>query len=1570
MAERQKAWMPRELDHPEAFFRAIKPEDYTRLGIAPQDVPVGTFAAHDHPTFLPSRSGGNAYGLGLIEQGALSRADLDFLESIDFQSMTELRRHARQLNTIYHKLGLLIRYTTTGVPYYLIPLNLVAHSIQDVKTKADEVERFVIQHILEARVERLDIGLMTAANDLMVHELTARFSSHRIFLFDTLAKLRSWRTPLDVIILPKDPFAYLLEQPLPEALPQARAVNRQQLKNYVSYLLGKINDILEENGCFILAANAPCPDSDLLCRVLFKSEVELKRFLLFTHVFKTRQEYQAERSDHRVHLCDLYTYLNHFPFAEGHVKRLLNQHKVEEMSLEQVAALPFLNIRPRQPYVKNLQTHMEKALAIYFSAQGLFRKGPEGHRRYWQERLELDQEVPANLLFYLGKPRQSAMTLLMLEQQARNSGMMGCSLPLVAEYRNSFRYVLDVLQALSQIRERSFATLPELERNRLSNPFETRHPHYHGFHAILRLMQQIPKLERICEALDPEQGSGRLTPVLENLPKLSLHGFSPAELQELLLIVVGHTTMSRIAFGKLPEKTLKPITDKSSAGKYRHMVELLRVCRLMSMAEVAAALGKAFTREQARELFLLYDDAIRVATDPHMTWDKLRDMRISALGGVRNLALREMMKFFNLFEFLDKWQELQSKGPHQREVLCDYDQEKLKKLEAVLALSQVAEGFQQQFMGDPISRQSFFFRQFLNSEFHGTGHLFPQLGPEAGFVLLWITVAVAERHIINFNPLLSRVSQDRTELRIDKARQALLRIPVERLQAGFFEELRQALAESDHAFLFDTGLRLSNNTETRAIDVSFVDFDENLKQLEVLLSHLESQKFRGISLKNLRDMERLFTELESFHQYMQQKGCILVCATDDDLIVKNRTLQHLEDKLRQVFLAQIFIPEEIHDAISALAAHCPKILGFVLPEFHAFGNLVEIWPTRQKQSLGAYVMRCLQKFQALITKDRSSFQDSNLLYQLAKQEFGALAEESIGASHAQMEMLENLVDRIQQWPMLYQVFMLALLFQDIGKVERYSRDLSAVERFQKHAEQGAAVLERSSVLARYYPDPRVQQLVLQLVRHHGLIGHVIQGEEPFTILENITADGDERLLDAFVLHAILAAAAVEEGLLAADLLDSFLFIRSRALEIIKSASDWTSWLREVLRDKGHAILADDLGETGQGLISIVTEQDQDGVAAVAAEDDDKALWRGRQMAAFERLLRLMNAHRVDYQDIQMAQLQIPVAFIYHKKKLKSLGPAGFERQLNQGLKILQAVASLSAEVRRYLLDCLDHLGGRMRVYDFYPLTRFLTVEESLKLLLFGFQAFHRQYGSEARGGLVSFRSLSQHIVHRQADLQSMLRDLPSPDNLFDQELQRIIGDDSAGIVFQASKVEQATQVSFKYPVELDSMIEYLEHLWTHEALLKHYQVMTQELQKLPYYAHDYEKRLQKAFKKQRKRINDHFLKRLQERLGKVTDFAGLQVIRLELQENNSLAGFTEEQRLLLEEILEAKSNALRDEYLDRLSQAIHAVRSREDLEQYWQTIKTELYAYRVFVGIEYESLIAGLIDRQMAADGD
>ena len=203
-------------DQQRTNFRLLDPEDYARLGIDPEDVPIGTFAAEDHPTFLPSRFGGNAYGLGVVEQGALSAADTAFLEGLDLQDAEAVGRQARRLNAIFQKLGLLIRFSHTGKSYYLIPINLVAQSLQEITSTADEIERLIIQFIFETRTERLAIGLLTRSHDLLVHELTARLSAHRIFLFESIDRLSSWRIPLDIVILPKDPFEYLLEQKLPK----------------------------------------------------------------------------------------------------------------------------------------------------------------------------------------------------------------------------------------------------------------------------------------------------------------------------------------------------------------------------------------------------------------------------------------------------------------------------------------------------------------------------------------------------------------------------------------------------------------------------------------------------------------------------------------------------------------------------------------------------------------------------------------------------------------------------------------------------------------------------------------------------------------------------------------------------------------------------------------------------------------------------------------------------------------------------------------------------------------------------------------------------------------------------------------------------------------------------------------------------------------------------------------------------------------------------------------------------------------------------------------------------------
>jgi len=308
-----------------------------------------------------------------------------------------------------------------------------------------------------------------------------------------------------------------------------------------------------------------------------------------------------------IHLADLHYFLNRFALFEPQLRRLLDHQKPEDLSVEEIDQLPRLNLRLPQTFVKNPEKQWKWIFEPYFTTGQLVKKSSRQHQEYWQARLEIGRALPENLYVFVGQPRQPEVTQASLEDALKTSGMQGCDLDLVAKYRDSFDYVLEVLKILAKIRDHEFPKLSELERSRLSNPFYNRNE---SFNAVIELMNQTPKLERIRQILNPENIEGPVTPILENLSKLCLHGLTAPLLKEILLIMVGYSPMSRIVFGKLSEKTLRSITDRAREDNYRDIVDLLRVCRLMSMAEIAATLGESFTGEQAKELYRLYDDAI------------------------------------------------------------------------------------------------------------------------------------------------------------------------------------------------------------------------------------------------------------------------------------------------------------------------------------------------------------------------------------------------------------------------------------------------------------------------------------------------------------------------------------------------------------------------------------------------------------------------------------------------------------------------------------------------------------------------------------------------------------------------------------------------------------------------------------------------------------------------------------------------------------------------------------------------------------------------------------------------
>ncbi|ROQ90833.1 hypothetical protein [Desulfosoma caldarium] len=1562
-----------ENQHPEqkncgSPFQIIRPEEYAFYGIDPQDIPIGTFAAHDHPSFLMSRYGGNAYGFGLVEQNKLSPDDYDFLERIDLNDRQSIIRHADRLNDIYKKLGLLMRFSRRGTRYYLIPINLVAQSVQDVRAKAEAVEKVIADHARATGSERLDVALFTTSQDLIAHDLAARLSHHRLAIVDDIRKLRAWRSPFDVAVFPRDPCEYLIGQPLPK--PKQSARKKRRLFRYAGYVAGKVYDLLESSGRVLVLADSPwCVAKAGQYLVEFLSEEEFKKFLLFSHIYKTHQRYSSQKHPVSVHPLDFHFYVHNDPINIDFARETLGVPHPFDLAPKDIDRLPHLDHPLPHPYRKRRALAWEKAFAPYFDMHLVDAVTTRMPSQDWLKRLRVpDKAWPNNVGVFTGTPRPVSVSRQEVEERAKKSGMMGCHPTLTASYRNSFRYVADVLRALIQIRDGRFGPVGEVERDRLINPFRRKELSEQAFLPVRQLLRQLDKLQAIEETLNPDHLEGPSTPVLENLEKLALHGFTPAQLTEMVLIVTGHSAMSRIVLGKMPARNLKPLTDAATDSPAHTVVDKLRICRLMSVAEIAASFGHPLTSVQIDEVFRIYHDAVRVATNPQMDWHALEDQRISEMGGVQYKALREMLKFFNLFEYLNTWYELLDKGPFEREVFCDYDPDKLRQVEQVLQLASMVDRFRSHLHDSSIPRQTFFFRQFLQTEFHGTGHLFPSLGPKCGLKLLWVTVQVSPHRIVNFNPLLAAVPPGKMALRLEKIRQALEKLPVETMPWKELDGLRKTLLKGKPIFLHNSGLRLTYNAATKAIDVSYVDVQENVELIEKLLSKFESCKLKEVSLQEVTQLERLFSEISSYKQYLYEEG-----RSEADVHQEGPPspsfmglrLSSIENRIRHVFLSQILVPEEIFDTVSLLVEHCPNVLRFVMPDLHHLGQLMENRPTRKRQSVGSYIMRCLEKFQALILKDRENFQDVTTYYQMAKNEFGPLATEDNGAKHHQLEILEHFLERIdQERPALTQALTLALLFQDLGKLETYTEESKILERIWTHAERSVRILQQHRTLSQYNLSKEVQDLTLELIRHHGLIGHVIQGSEPITAIELLTQANDKDLLDTFVLHAILAAASVEEGLMTEDLLDLFLEYRHGCLHVMKTGGSWYAHCREKMRHKGQASLH--ASESAPQLLPLTPPakvsaymDSQDG------NEDDEMLWRGRQIEAFERLLRLMGVPWVDFHDLQMASMNVPVAFIHHQKGLRSVGLHHFRQNVTKALQILAEVQRMDASLRTYLLYGLDPLGGAFRIYDFHHFPPFLSVQACLNLLALGLMAYHRHWAGMPRQGLVSFRPLSRVVRHRHEILEEYLHDLALHD-----PSSWILGTEpwntvQSFLMVETSPFGPGVQLRLPESLQVEALLHAISEAKTHEELRHVYREQLKKLHMLPFVTPEQMEHIKVVYHRRMEEISRELLHEIQNALARLTSFDELDLFRTRLFESLSRAVLSEDDYFLIEDLLDHHRSRLRDEFLTKVAEKVYAFKDREALTAYWNSVKAELFRFRSYIGKEYEAMIASYIDTQL-----
>ena len=148
----------------------------------------------------------------------------------------------------------------------------------------------------------------------------------------------------------------------------------------------------------------------------------------------------------------------------------------------------------------------------------------------------------------------------------------------------------------------------------------------------------------------------------------------------------------------MSEKTLKPATDLARSYSYQEALNLLRHCRLMSMAETVASRRADMNQAQLVELFDLFDSALKVVTNREMDWERLLDEKISELGGIHNKLIRRLLMMMNYFEYLDNWEELGDKGNMEKESLADYNDKNLSVIENIIGMVKSVEQFENKFM--------------------------------------------------------------------------------------------------------------------------------------------------------------------------------------------------------------------------------------------------------------------------------------------------------------------------------------------------------------------------------------------------------------------------------------------------------------------------------------------------------------------------------------------------------------------------------------------------------------------------------------------------------------------------------------------------------------------------------------------------------------------------------------------------------------------------------------------------------------------------------------------------------
>jgi hypothetical protein len=1537
-------------------FGIIKPEEFEALGITPSDITPGTLAAHRHPPLLSSRFGGNAYGFGFFEiYDHLEPDDLKLIQSITFDNQDHIKRHFSDLNRIYKKIGLLIRFTSFGKPYYLIPAQLVSESVKNIKDRADEMSKVIDFHSKKYQKANLILGILTHEDDPIVNDLALRFKEHSFKIINSPEKLESIKEPLDMVILTRDIYRTILLEKLRRT---GEVISGDQLERHALYTIGKIYKVLKPDGELFIIANSQPVKTNQTAQITFNTLREKKRFLIFTHVFKTDKRYRVASYSVTIKSFDLERYLSIRFLEQEIIDRLSGGRDLEKMSLREIDELPYLNISLINEFAYDQRKEWLKILPVYFN--GIFHKPLVGLSvtAQWKKRFSIKGYSPDYMLIYLGQKKRSAFDIAALKKDVSQSNLAGSPLSLLADYRDTFDYLLECLNLLNSIKTTDISDLPEVFMERLKEPFENKLRRHANLNDVIKLMSKTAKLERIKSIFNPDTVEGPKTRVLENIELLPFFGLTYGELREIILIIAGHTTGERILSGKMNEKTLKPLTEIAKALDRKDAINLLRYCRLMSMSELMASRKTGANQKHLAELFDLFELPFKIVTNQDMDWDTLLDEKISAAGGIHNKLVRKLLMMMNRFEFLDNWAELIVKGEMERDVLANYDKKKTWEIDGILDLVRVLDRFKNRFLKDDPLLSPVIYRKFLNAEFHGTGQIFERMDSQLVFILLWLAVNISRGDIVNFNPILANSKFSEIEGRVKRVEEDSRSINRDRLDIATLKKFSKELYENGSAFFVNTGFRFRVNKESQSLDIYHIDLDEKIEQFELLAKRFSGRRISEFEGVELEEMEKIFADLEDF--YRSHKRMI----AGSELVVPDRQkrwfsrVEGIRNYLKTNFISAIFEPEDVYTDLDMLLHHAPSLLHFALPELMTLQDMSLSGKIYLRSPILDHILACTRKIQALIRGDSTNFQDVQALHKLAQREFGPMAAGIIGFNESQIEELMSIVAKMKENPDLLDAVVKTFIFHDLGLnpslMEKYKDEVNRADQ----AQAGALFIIKEGIPSRYGMSKEAKKALVFLIRSHDWILHLIWGDYSYYSLLEIMDECEEYLFDAFFVTSLLITSALNEGSISEDLASRLLMTRNTCRSIIKGETSFDDAFKALFIQKGRALFA--LEEYNEkGIPDATTPSEFLESWSNEGINEDDCIEAGKIIASIERIFRLRGVRSVEFNDLAKLIVKVPTQYIYRKRNYFSVGSATFEKDLSEALNIYEVIRTLPEKIRTFMLGRL--IADKVRIYGFENVGINLSHGNMIKLLLIALLGSQR-FARKGTPISLDFLDLAEKIDKRHDAVDDFLNNIPIDQIWGNRQLLNRFLKSKSGITLEKNDVQRVLVIDFIDRIQIRRKISHMDKINDIDQVKAYYHYTMQSLKSSPFYTEDYETLLEESFKNRLREITDLMIDNTKIQMDGLTNLREIDHLYADLINKSLAIEFSEDQKHRLNDLYELKKDGIREEKLKEIDGMLDRLHDLKELRDLWDKIKIYMMNNRQFLGKEFESTIAGRFD--------